>query len=250
MKIRFKHSLIGLFILLSLIGCSQRMGYVANNKVLNNEKIIEKNYELNKIQSSYVGSTMIKINDYNKITKSSNAMKPSEDFIFNTDSNNQFSFSKDDIFTISGSWVIDNITYTALKHEKTNFTNLLIKADGSIHNKVVNVIPFGISAGEAVTAIYTYEHNPTSVRFNMITATENIISKGQLNYELIYTGLNGDSFMITYREYTKDDLARASFFQNLTYSKSMNQIRFRNLLIKIHSIDNEKIVFSVIEDDL
>ncbi|TLP36157.1 hypothetical protein [Arcobacter arenosus] len=246
-----KYILVPIFILIVFSGCAKRFGYVNTYHVIEEESIVYKNYELNKKQSSYVGATMIRVNNYNKITKSSNLMKPTEDFTFNTNSsNNQIRFFKDDLFTISGSWKIDNITYTAITNRKLDSKHLLIKENGSIHNKIANVIKYGMNAGSAVTVLYTYEHKPKSVRFKTVTSTSNEMSKGQINYELIYTGLNKDSFMLTYREYTKDDLARPSFFQNLTYSKNKNQIRFRNLLIKIHSLDNEKIVFSVLEDNL
>jgi len=239
-----------LFIIFLLSGCSKRLGYIDTNKITKQEHIVLKSYELNKKQSSYVGSSMIKVNDYNKIIRSTDKMKPTKDFIFNTNGSTKYSFTKDDLFSIKGLWEINGAKYTAVNHDKLRSIHLLIRDDGSIHYKVANMIPSSISTGEAVTMIYDFEHLPNTVRMITVKNTENKIIKGQINYELIYTGKNKDSFMLTYREYTNDDLARPSFFQNLTYDKNMDKIRFRNLLIKIYSIDNEKIVFAVLNDKL
>jgi hypothetical protein len=241
---------LSLLILLSITGCSKRMGYINTDKELGNKHIVEKNYMLNKQQSTYIGSSMIRVSDYTINKRSTGKMNPTEDFIFNSDSTgNQIAFSKNEIFSISGSWEIENIMYTAITNPRISY-NILINEDGSIHNKIVNIVPFGFEAGNGVTVVYTYEHKPTTVRFENIVTEKTEIAKGNLNYELIYTGTDGDSFMITYREYTKDDLARPSFFQNLTYLKTKKQIRFRNLLIEVHSIDNERIVYSVLKDTI
>lgn len=69
---------------------------------------------------------------------------------------------------------------------------------------------------------------------------------GYINYEIVFTGSAGDQVNFVYREYTSADMARQSFFQNLTYSKSDPYIRFRDLRIKIDRITNEGITYTVI----
>jgi hypothetical protein len=68
--------------------------------------------------------------------------------------------------------------------------------------------------------------------------------------ELIYSGKNDISLNVTYREYTPDNLARTAFFQNITYQADAKQIRFKDFVIKIDDISNEKITYTVLEDGL
>ena len=68
--------------------------------------------------------------------------------------------------------------------------------------------------------------------------------------ELIYSGKNDISLNVTYREYTPDNLARTAFFQNITYQADAKQIRFKDFVVKIDDISNEKITYTVLEDGL
>jgi hypothetical protein len=68
--------------------------------------------------------------------------------------------------------------------------------------------------------------------------------------ELIYSGKNDISLNVTYREYTPDNLARTAFFHNVTYQADAKQIRFKDFVIKIDDISNEKIIYTVLEDGL
>jgi len=71
---------------------------------------------------------------------------------------------------------------------------------------------------------------------------------GFVNYELLYSGTNGVSFFITYREYTSDNVARPAFYQDLTFNSSSEYIRYKNLKIKVHTASDEGITFTVVED--
>jgi hypothetical protein len=175
-------------------------------------------------------------------------MIPTEDFIFNTDGTKQFFFNTQDIFKIIGKWEIDNKKYTVVSNRKLETLSLLLKDDGTIHNKIINMIPLSVDKGKYVTVVYEYKYLPISVKLKSTVITEKTISKGKVNYQLIYTGSSESSFFLTYREITEKDLARPSFFQNLTYSKLQKQIRFRNLVIQINSVDNEKVDFTVLYD--
>jgi len=72
---------------------------------------------------------------------------------------------------------------------------------------------------------------------------------GYFKFELIYTGRTDNKINIVYREY-KDDLARSSFYQNLSYDLNESDlIRFKSLKIKILEANNSDITFKVISDD-
>jgi hypothetical protein len=72
----------------------------------------------------------------------------------------------------------------------------------------------------------------------------------EINFELIYGGLDGTGLHVVYREYTKDGMARQAFYQNLNYEKNAKIIRFKNTRFEIVSADNQRIVFKVVEDDI
>ena len=72
----------------------------------------------------------------------------------------------------------------------------------------------------------------------------------EINFELIYGGLDATGLHVVYREYTKDGMARQAFYQNLNYEKNAKIIRFKNTKFDIVSADNQKIVFKVLEDDI
>jgi hypothetical protein len=70
------------------------------------------------------------------------------------------------------------------------------------------------------------------------------------NFALIYGGINSVSLGITYREFTLEDMARTSFYQNIVYETSAKQIRFKNIIFDVIEATNEKIVYKVISDGL
>lgn len=72
----------------------------------------------------------------------------------------------------------------------------------------------------------------------------------EINFELIYGGLDATGLHVVYREYTKDGMARQAFYQNLNYEKNAKIIRFKNTKFEIISADNQKIIFKVLEDDV
>lgn len=70
------------------------------------------------------------------------------------------------------------------------------------------------------------------------------------SFELIYSGKNDVSLNAVYREYTPNDLARPAFSQNVNYQADAKQIRFKDFVIIIDAVSNEKITYTVIEDGL
>lgn len=87
----------------------------------------------------------------------------------------------------------------------------------------------------------------TTFKYSETKRTE-IEAKGYINYDMVFTGRSGDQLNFVYREYSKDDLARQAFYQNLTYSAAEPMIRFRNLRIRVERVNNEGITYTVFED--
>lgn len=64
-------------------------------------------------------------------------------------------------------------------------------------------------------------------------------------YELVYSGLSGDTIRVAYREYSREDLARTAFFQDLTYTADNPVIGFRDIEIEVLEATNSGIRFMV-----
>ena len=58
------------------------------------------------------------------------------------------------------------------------------------------------------------------------------------------------SFHVSYREFTTDNLARTAFFQGLIYKNADKIMQFRKHKIQIYSVNNQTITYSVEEDGL
>ncbi len=93
------------------------------------------------------------------------------------------------------------------------------------------------------------EISPSGLRFTERTVIGTVdVSSGYINYELVYSGTDGQSLKISYREYTSDNLARASFYQDLVFNLSQPTIGFRDVVIEVHAASNEAIEYTVISD--
>jgi hypothetical protein len=103
-----------------------------------------------------------------------------------------------------------------------------------------------------VVMVYTFTVLPDSVRFVPVPVPEEKINlkAGYLNYELLYGGTDGKSIIINYREYTSDDIARPAFYQNLVYESKSEYIRFKNIRIRVYEATNEKIVYTMRDDEM
>jgi hypothetical protein len=121
------------------------------------------------------------------------------------------------------------------------YYRILIKPDGSVHSKILN---------NDIVMFYTFTSSRPDVNFTISSKEQVNYTALKLNYELIYGGTDGKSITITYREYTGQDLVRPAFFQNLVYDRNEKNIRFRDTMIQIYDVTNEKIVFTVLSDGL
>jgi hypothetical protein len=102
--------------------------------------------------------------------------------------------------------------------------------------------------GPVAQALSSVSVEPSDVILIPYSYVEIDKKKGFTNYEIIYTGKSGNSLNLVYREFTPDDMAKTAFYQNLSYDVGAKSVRFRNLLLKIEDITNEKISYTVIKD--
>lgn len=226
-------------------GCYQIIRPPIKPPRLGTEKVFQKNYQIGQMQTAYVGQPIVKLKDYQIERYGLNNMMASEDFVISEGSTTLISGNKNTSYPISGETTINNETYVTLDILGHRGVLALIRKDGTVYNKLLGKFKQGyILVGRSVTV------SPPNLKFTPLIEETIYTKAGYLNYELIYTGTDGKSLSITYREYTADDLARPAFFQNLVYESSNRRIRFKDIVIEIHEATNEKIVYTVISDGL
>ena len=244
--IRISSYLLIIVIAIINTGCGSTINYNITTKKI---KVIEnKNYTVNDKKTVYVGESMIKEKNYFIYEYSSSMMSPLNEYTMQSKSDITFRGDKSSTYEIMGTTIIDDKKYTALYYNthlprKYESFKLLIDENNMLYNKVLN-------GDMNIVMIWDFDITPKQVSF---TPTQNsqkqsdiLKDKPYINYELIYSGINKDTIRLLYREYTVDDMARASFFQELTYPKNSNFIRFKKMKIKIHNVTGEQITFSVI----
>lgn len=232
------------WIVTCIIACTQ---YVrpTSSEYLGTERVFDKNYEIGQKLSAYVGQPIIKVKAYKVDRYKSNYMRASDDFII-SGGIVTITGNKNTDYSVIGETTIGEETYTvvSIPSQRRNKGGLLIKSDGSVHNKVLSI------NGSNVIMVYTFSVSPHDLKFYTSKGEKRIVDADYINYELIYGGTDGKSLTITYREYTKKDLARPAFYQNLVYQLGQSKIRFKDNVVEVHKATNEKIVYTVISDGL
>ncbi len=197
-----------------------------------------KNYQLGEEKSAFIGQEIIWVKPYSKTVLTALALDNATITTRYNGRNYVLTLKKDE---------------EKILHETINFGDkyyllgfkdfhLLISADGSVYKKSLYSSQF--------KSVYTPGKGVAIEPQNFKLLLKDKFSDPLLSYQLIYAGINDVSINTTYREYTGDNLARPAFFQSITYNAGAKQIRFREFLIQIHDVTNEKITYTILEDGL
>lgn len=210
------------------------------------EKVVAKNYTLGEQKTVFVGQPIISVKEYQRIQEP--FVKANNDFLIDG-SSMRINGKAGTMYPIRGrinhksnSYLVVDISsesYTSFAPEQ--ITGILVSVDGKPTN-------YFFTKGILSWSINNVKIVPDSLRFDNVYHEKFVT--GQLNFELLYGGTDGKSFSATYREYTPDDIARPAFAQSLNYENKSDNIRFRDILIRIHEITSEKIVYTVVDDGL
>lgn len=227
-----------------LSGCVQQIRPTEAANITSSH-VVEKNYSIGQKMVAYVGQPIVKVKDYQVINTAAKMMAPSENFTF-SGGIVSISGEKGKSYPVRGQTTIDGRNLKIVNFEGSNLSGgagfgILVNPDGSIYNKMLN---------DNILMMYTFKAIPENVRFTEITGSQIDYRAGYLNYELIYGGTDGKAITITYREYSSDDMARPAFFQNVVYEVGKQQIRFKDTVLQVFEVSNEKIVFTVVSDGL
>lgn len=257
--------------LIVLSGCSHSHDVIRHDYI--------KNYTIGEIKSAYIGQPIVKARDFYRKVDSidpksnqsnyTNYVTASDDFtlkgnfvkknFFNYDI--QIEVKKDKPYRIKGGDVIDGAAYKIVdvSDVKGGICGLLMDASGAIvSNKIYNddhdhlmISQDAVVKPDKIKFSTSDKYPPVlDDQDNNENNDEPVMLLGDINYELLYGGKNNITLSMTYREFTTDDLARPSFYQNIVYETSAKQLRFKDTLIDVIEASNERIVYRVMEDGL
>lgn len=215
-----------------------------------------KNYELNEIQTAFIGDPLIKVNDSYcfsqpmfKYVVSNNdfTIKASYKRFGMLTGNTEIKVLKKMKYPVYS--VIDEdkgIYYVVFIPDinKESTYGILIDSKGNISNTMHYLKENGVSKNidtkfEPLSPRFTYADKSNCDRYYT----------GNTNYELLYNGVNNVTLTLTYREFTANDLVKPAFYQNLVYQTDANHIRFKQYKVDVLETDNEKIKYRVVEEE-
>jgi len=199
-----------------------------------------KNYELGRQQSAFVGKEIINVTRCDSFQPSA-----STDQIISLKGNDRYvrpqTYSTVGSIPISGTVIIDKNTYYVVRPDNSEW-GIVISDTGEIYGSALYGFNYNLLYFPPDISISPkrYEYSALCARY----------TPSAISFSLIYTGKNDISLNAIYREYSYKDMARPAFFQNITYQADAKQIRYRDFVIKIDDVSNEKITYTVLEDGL
>ena len=218
-----------------------RWDYINEKDIIVQPGGYEKNYELGAKQTAFIGKEIIHAKEFEESTQSA-IFLDKVTIEFSTKIINfgkmELSLDKNREYTLRETIKLGE-TYYLLTLPYPEW-KLLISTDGKIYNKSL------IRDGYVYTPDKGISIEPNNYK---LLLTEKFVEP-LYSFDLIYSGINDVSLNTTYREYTKKNMARPSFFQVLTYNADARTIRFKDFLIQIHDVTNEKITYTILEDGL
>ena len=200
----------------------------------------EKNYQLNEPQYAYVGAPMVRVKEYYTIRNIQDAAVASNDFTVSPTVGFSKTGRKGSSYKIIGTTDYKGRTYRVLQMERYG---LMLDEDGTPINSVID-----LSSGLHNVFVPSFSISPPDTTFNVLS--DMMVDKGKpfTYYELLYSGIDGNSLRIAYHEYSPDNLVRPAFVQELTYPVFQSELTFRNLKLEILSSDSQQVWFMVVDD--
>jgi len=204
------------------------------------EKVFNKNYSIGQEMSVYVGEPVVKVKDYLLVTTEQSAMTPESECQLR---------SGRTLITLTPGQAYPIDFYANLHGKRHAMIQTLtgpILFDPEGHP--VSDIYVRNAVGLIQHTGFTYEFNPLQCKMKRMISKKVDANALYENFEIIYNGTDGKSIFLTYREYTREDIARTAFYQNMTYDIKSGTIRFKKVKIKVKSASSESISYVVQED--
>ena len=212
-------------------------------RILSTEHVYTKNYKLGEKRAAFVGDPIVKVKDHHVEKFLLNRVVASNDFEASANYLTHYG-SKGDKFDIMGTTQHDDkklilISFPTMSdifygiNEKGKFSGLMF---GYRLHKIDRKWPAAVNLVPKHTS-FDFDKEERVKTF-----------AGYLNYEIVYTGMSGQTINFQSREFTSEDLGKPAFSKDLWFPKRFRKLRFRNLLIEIHKVTQEEIVYTVLED--
>lgn len=208
----------------------------------------EKNYTIDQRTKVAVGEAVVRVHDYytERVGTGTWYATPTENVTISGPVVDPLTFSSAKSYPEKGQITVDGVSYRLVCPEGEHCA--MIRSDGSIHNRVT-------TRGErAIVVVYTMTVSPASARMieREETKVEERVSatQGNMNYEILYSGVSNNALQFTYREYSPEGMARTAFYQNLSYPVNAEFVRFKKFKIRVNSANSEGIEYTVVEDGI
>ena len=93
-----------------------------------------------------------------------------------------------------------------------------------------------------------YTLTPSTTRFEVQTIFKWRKGPQYINHDLLLTGFSSSGIHFLFREYTPDDLIRASFSQEAIYPLDSKSIVFKNYKLEIQGKDGNSLTYKIVAD--
>jgi len=232
-----------------VVGCGTTTNFNRVESQLFNEEHIN---EFVQNGSARVGNPLLRVKDYwvkkytQPIFEAKNGFKVQFKYPF-LDDDNDFMFGAvvtGQRFPVVGTKDVDGIMYNLIKPipGKNTALAILVEDSGNIRTDIIINVVKSIDISKS----FSVEFTPEKPIFEKYQVEQVNTTKGFINYELLYTGISGNTIRLLYREYTADSLAKPAFFQNLQYDLSKDKtIVFKEHEFLIKEANNNEIQFEM-----
>lgn len=193
----------------------------------------DRNFSIGVIKETSVGDSMVRVRDYwVEVGGPGGGWRSPLTFVVGNGMS-QYGFAAGVTYPVVGRRAIDGQIYDILG---SFMDPLLVDQNGRVARVGAEIGPFTMALNDHPGRLEKLE--PARVLDNMPFQ----------NFELVYSGKTDSTIRVLYREYSKGDLARVAYFQELTYGENDRSIRFKNIDIDVENSSNTSISFSVRRD--
>lgn len=233
-------------IVLALVSaCSKPAQTVTLNPVnsyfIDDRMDAQKNYQLNTLQTVYVGEPVIKRKTFMLKVKSELVGVPAMDIQLSS-SNVVLNLRGGHSYPVKYEVNLQGRMYNVLEvyhNAADRYYGVLAAEDGFLANVVLD---------GNVQIPGTFQIAPMNASVAQHRVETVMSSQNTENFEIVFGGISNNEINLTYREFTPEDAAKTAFYQNLTYPLDSRFIRYKNLQIKIHQVTPEFISYVVVAE--
>lgn len=233
-----------------LSGCATQYPLSRNKTTsFDTRHVYDKNYKVNQSRKVNVGEAVIAAKDYYLHRISLPYVTPTEDFSASAGLIT-LNFNRGERYAVAGDVVMEGRKYAVVPGSTTVLglmACILVQDDNTISLTNTGVM----KPGESVATLRSGgELKVVPATVKMIRGFEEEVSKskGYVNYEVLFNGVDKNTINMTYREFTPEGVARVAFYNNLTYDASAKTIRYKDYKIAIHDVDSESLTYTVLEE--